>query len=105
MSDVSPSFEQTDILGESLLIRGLATSTWIDLPTSNSKAISEVLLDCPIDGNSSNSYVRLSFNNGSDFIELRRAQSFSWPVKGGVSYVSISGNNTQYQLVINLEPT
>lgn len=110
MSHNTPDFETKDILGKTLPFAGGVSLTNVSLPPTSQGKISEVLVRNP-NTNLITTKLFLSFDGGSTFFSLSRGEFIGWSLKNNASntpidQIVIKGSivNTQYEVIINVEP-
>ncbi len=76
MADLAPEFEQTDVLGQTLNINGVATSVAEPFPAIPNGQISRLLIKNLL-SNGPNQILYISFD-GSTFFSMSRGEFLEW---------------------------
>lgn len=76
MADLAPEFEQTDVLGQTLNINGVATTVAAPFPAVLNGQISRLLIKNLL-SNGPNQILYISFDN-IDFFSMSRGEFLEW---------------------------
>lgn len=101
--DEYPGFEIQDLTGSTINYSGTITATPINLPTTASKVISEVLYHCPFQTPQTLRCL-ISFD-GVTYFTLAPGEFIGWSAKGFIRQIKVKGNTSgvTYEAIINYE--
>lgn len=105
MSDSLPGFEIEDNAGSTIQASGSVGTSAIQIPASDTTAVSEFIIQCPEEQDVDNRLL-ISLDGGTNYLTIYPSGHWAWTPKGGsVKHLDIKGNQAGvlYEVVVNLE--
>ncbi len=103
MANELPQFETQDRDGSTSHHNGTATSGAVGVPSVAAGFITEVLMTVPKQAGSA--AVKISFDGGTNYIEVKELGHIVWPMKGDITqvFVKTDSGSFDYEIILNRE--
>lgn len=103
MVDIAESFEEKDVSGSTVHYNGTATTTPANIPISDNKVVSEVIIRNT--GAVLTTFLQVSFDNGTNYFDVLSKEVITWSPKGSQKHFVVRTNvlTTTYQAIVNYE--